>query len=443
MNNSLQNTPRQIFESYVASASNALGTVAITAEHALVDAAKALLAAFNLFEQQQSAQVVEDEVLTFEDMTRWLRIALIVADDISRLPTLQALVYRPDKHADSPLMNLYTELMYSCETARLTLSEHISEDYVVSLYEELLLQAGERRGVGPTSEIQRQAQIERRQQLSSITGSASIEKLNALIGLETVKEDVITLRNIILMQQKRGRALDIPLHVAFLGNPGTGKTVVARLYGEILYELGILPTKTLVECTRTELIGEYIGHTGPKTRTAVDRAMGGVLFLDEAHTLIPKDISRDFGYEALSELNKLMEDRRGEFVVVMAGYEDEFQRILKAEPGLSSRMTEPIHFPDYSDQDLLAILLSQIRGEGLIIDESDARTQRALLKLIRYERESKGERVFGNARGARNICKLLLRHHANILARTSPDNLDIVQFETVSSFCESRRITGS
>lgn len=230
----------------------------------------------------------------------------------------------------------------------------------------------------------------------------AMEELDGLIGLATVKQEVRRLvAHVRVTQERQRRGLrteSLSLHMAFLGRPGTGKTEVARIIGRLFYGLGLLDSGHLVETDRSGLVGEYIGHTAQKTRKRVGEAVGGVLFVDEAYALAPREGTyHDFGYEAIDTLVKEMEDRRNQLVVILAGYPAEMDRLWAGNPGLKSRVRYQITFPDYSVDELASILYSMAtaRGYRLTVDTSVA--ARAWLERVC------SDSGFANARSVRNF----------------------------------------
>ena len=240
-------------------------------------------------------------------------------------------------------------------------------------------------------------------------------ELDALVGLASVKRDIRTVGNLARAARLRradGLASgDDPVgHMVFTGNPGTGKTTVARLLGRALSAIDALPSGHLVQVTRSDLVGEFIGQTAPKTRKAFMRALGGVLFVDEAYSLAPKDAARDFGLEALATLLPLMEDHRDAVVVVFAGYTNEMTRLLDANPGLRSRISRIIDFPDFSPDEMTQIVLR------LAADRDMRVTEEARERLTRLMTNWPRDANFGNARTARNLFATVLERQANRLA---------------------------
>jgi AAA+ superfamily predicted ATPase len=252
-------------------------------------------------------------------------------------------------------------------------------------------------------------------------------ELDALVGLESVKREVRTLTNMIEVGRRRQeaglKAASVRRHLAFTGNPGTGKTTVARLYGEILASLGVLERGHLVEVSRVDLVGEHIGSTAIRTQEAFDRARGGVLFVDEAYALSPEDSGRDFGREAIDTLVKLMEDHRDAVVVIVAGYTAEMERFLTVNPGVASRFSRTISFPDYTAEELLRIVEQQAEEHEYRLAPG---TAEGLVKY--FDALPKGP-AFGNGRTARQTFESMVERHAGrvaALAGASTDDLSLL-----------------
>jgi hypothetical protein len=245
---------------------------------------------------------------------------------------------------------------------------------------------------------------------------AVLAELDGLIGLKQVKQQVRTIANLLQVfkaRRERGmKVTEMSHHMVFLGSPGTGKTTVARLLARIFAELGLLDSGHLVETDRGGLVGEYVGHTAIKTGKVVDDAMGGVLFIDEAYALAGTG-GNDFGREAIDTLLKRMEDDRGKFVVIVAGYEGEMQRFLRSNPGLESRFNETIHFADYSPSELLTIFETRAVDAGYEL--SPGARERAG-RALRTAWERREANRFGNARMARNLFEKTVAAHANRIA---------------------------
>jgi hypothetical protein len=242
-----------------------------------------------------------------------------------------------------------------------------------------------------------------------------MEQLTQLTGLELVKNDVATLVNFIKIQKVRAskgmKAPSLSYHCVFIGNPGTGKTTVARILACIYKELGILEKGHLVETDRSGLVAEYVGQTAVKTNKIIDSAIGGVLFIDEAYSLVTNS-SNDYGKEAIATLLKRMEDDRERLVVILAGYTQEMKEFIDSNPGLQSRFNRYIEFKDYSEEELLQIYLGNLKKyEYVITDGAIEKMKRVINKAIINK-----DHNFGNARWVRNIFEKTLEIQANRLA---------------------------
>ncbi|MFC7812163.1 right-handed parallel beta-helix repeat-containing protein [Streptomyces olivaceus] len=251
---------------------------------------------------------------------------------------------------------------------------------------------------------------------------AVLGELDALVGLDSVKREVRALTDMIEVGRRRQqaglKAASVKRHLVFTGSPGTGKTTVARLYGEILASLGVLDKGHLVEVSRVDLVGEHIGSTAIRTQEAFQRAHGGVLFIDEAYALSPEDAGRDFGKEAIDTLVKLMEDQRDAVVVIVAGYTAEMERFLSVNPGVASRFSRTITFGDYGPEELLRIVEQQA-------DEHEYRlapgTAGALSEY--FTALPKGP-AFGNGRTARQTFEAMVERHASRVAQLADSSTD-------------------
>jgi len=257
----------------------------------------------------------------------------------------------------------------------------------------------------------------------------TMAELDRLIGLTEIKEEVRTLANFLKVQAKRTEAglptTDLSLHMVFNGNPGTGKTTVARIVGSIFGSMGILKKGHLIETDRSGLVAEYAGQTGPKSHKKIDEALDGVLFIDEAYTLIARDSEDPYGHEAVQTLLKRMEDDRERLVVILAGYPDEMDALLRSNPGLSSRFSRQLDFVDYTPLELSSIF-------GMMCDKSQYRvcsaTRAKTIVGLSYLHANR-DRHFGNGRTSRNLFEHAIRRQANRIAEIA--ELSVEQLSTL------------
>ncbi len=275
----------------------------------------------------------------------------------------------------------------------------------------------------------------------------SLKTLRSLIGLHEVKKQIEELVALVRFYREIGKDVqrEFPLHTVFMGNPGTGKTTVARLLAQIFRALGLLEKGHLVEADRSKLVAEYLGQTAVKTNKVIDSALGGVLFIDEAYTLYGGE-QDSYGKEAIATLLKRMEDQRGEFIVIVAGYPENMRTFLEANPGLRSRFDQYFHFPDYTPEELLEIAIYMFKQEGLELDPS------ALAHLKNYflSLYSGRDKYFGNARTVRKVVEKTIKNQHLRLAKLPPHQRterllrtitasDVVEFDSETVLFASQR----
>ncbi|HET9580570.1 MAG TPA: CbbX protein [Usitatibacter sp.] len=237
-----------------------------------------------------------------------------------------------------------------------------------------------------------------------------------LVGLAPVKQRIAEIAALLAVGRARS-AMGLPgtppgLHMSFTGNPGTGKTTVAQKMAGILHRLGYVRKGHLVAVTRDDLVGQYIGHTAPKTREVLKRAMGGVLFIDEAYYLYRPENERDYGQEAVEMLLQVMENQREDLVVILAGYKDRMARFFECNPGFSSRIAHHVDFPDYTREELMRIAALMLERMGYAFDAA------ARGAFERYLERRMAQPHFANARSVRNaLDRARLRHASRVFAR--------------------------
>ncbi len=258
------------------------------------------------------------------------------------------------------------------------------------------------------------------------------EQLNELVGLEKVKK---TLHELVDYMSLRDKAKDLKLnnvnlHMVFLGNPGTGKTTVARIIVDILYHLKYIKQNKLIEVTSKDLVAEYVGQTAPKTMEVVERARGGVLFIDEAYALASKDNQNSYNAEAIATLIKAMEDYRDDLVVIFAGYTKEMRDFLDSNSGIVSRIGYTLEFDDYTEDELVAIFDGMVKKAGFVVKED---AYPVLRKIIEDNKDTKN---FGNARFIRNVYeKTIVKHASNVKDKKRKDVLRTITKDDIS--CEN------
>lgn len=255
--------------------------------------------------------------------------------------------------------------------------------------------------------------------------SSILERMNTLTGLKQAKADFVAVANYIKIQQLRKskglKSQTQAYHCVFTGNPGTGKTTLARLLADVYRELGVVQSGHLVEVDRSKLVGEYVGQTAVKTNELIDKALDGVLFIDEAYSLVQGN-QDDFGNEAIATLLKRMEDDRDRLVVILAGYNDEMKKFIDSNPGLQSRFTRYLHFDDYTAPELMEIFCKMAASNDYELD-NEARNR--LHQILQNAVDTKTKN-FGNARYVRNLFeKTIERQASRLTANQSPTENDL------------------
>ena len=255
-----------------------------------------------------------------------------------------------------------------------------------------------------------------------------LQELNSLIGLKTVKKELNNLINLVKIRRLREemglKTPDMSLHLVFSGNPGTGKTTVARLLAEIYHQLGVVSKGQFVEVDRAGLVEGYVGQTAQKTSKVCDEAMGGILFIDEAYTLTKSD-GQDFGQEAVDTLLKRMEDNRADFIVIVAGYTEEMKEFIDSNPGLKSRFNKFIEFPDYNGDEMYKIYDLMCCSQDYVLTQDASQ----FVKDYLYNMTLEGEENFANAREVRNYFERCVERQASRIVTS--DNIDANKLTTL------------
>ena len=262
-------------------------------------------------------------------------------------------------------------------------------------------------------------------------------ELNGYVGLDAIKEEVSSLINMAtvyaLRRQHGLKNADMSLHMVFSGNPGTGKTMIARLMARIYHSLDILSKGQLVEVDRSGLVAGYVGQTAGKTAKVIESAMGGVLFIDEAYTLSHGKGENDFGQEAIDTLLKAMEDHRDDLIVIVAGYDGLMQDFIKSNPGLDSRFNRFMHFDDYTAAEMLQILLQRVEKNMYTMDEEARAASESWLAAAAVD-----PAAFGNGRGVRNLFERMIAQQANRVAGIPSPTVDQLMAITVEDVAAAR-----
>lgn len=257
------------------------------------------------------------------------------------------------------------------------------------------------------------------------------EDLNSLIGLDNIKESLKELVSFMQFKNKTKDSLNIKntnLHMVFLGNPGTGKTTVSRMVSGILYNLKYIKQNKLIEVSAKDLIGQYVGQTAPKTMSVVEKALGGVLFIDEAYSLASSSSGNSFNEECVSTLIQAMENYRNDFVVIFAGYKKEMDAFLKSNSGIISRIGYTLDFKDYTIDELVLILKSMFKKSGFLVEKN------AIIKAKKIIEDFAQTENFGNARFVRNLYeKTIIKHAKNTKNTTSKKALKTITTEDLST----------
>lgn len=253
-----------------------------------------------------------------------------------------------------------------------------------------------------------------------------MKDIDSLVGMDEIKEQIQTFINLMKVQKEREKR-NMPvspasLHAVFYGPPGTGKTTIARILGRIYKALGMLESGHLIETDRAGLVAGYVGQTADKTDKLVNDAIGGVLFIDEAYSLAPEDGGKDFGQEAIDTILKRMEDNRGNFAVIVAGYPDEMRRFIESNPGLQSRFSRYFYFDHYSPEELIEIFKIFVSKSAFKLQEG---VEEKIIEIFKKAHSARNK-SFGNGRYARNLFEKVIECQANRIVSIVPMTNEIL-----------------
>ncbi|MBN1852550.1 MAG: AAA family ATPase [Pirellulales bacterium] len=374
-------------------------------------------------------------------------------EDISRLETVVLRVANIIARADgSPLPNVLTHIKHLQNQLTQNLryipidepSQHAEADKLRG--QAIAKVEHEASRVRTQCELAEEPALQESQKSREERLQEALAKLDALIGLDNIKREVHTLINFLKIQKERARAglsqTVLSLHMVFNGNPGTGKTTVARILGQIFGAMDILEKGHVIETDRSGLVAEYAGQTGPKTNKKIDEANGGVLFIDEAYSLVASEGEDPFGHEAVQTLLKRMEDSRDRVVVILAGYPDQMNALLASNPGLSSRFSRQLSFTDYTPSELCRIFDRMCRAnEYRLLAPARVKLMLGLDWLYTHR-----DRHFGNGRTVRNIFEHSIRRLADRIAEIQDltrDHLTIIEQEDIEFVGRSVLPSGS
>ena len=340
--------------------------------------------------------------------------------DTAPMPSDVFLVSRLLKSNDTALHRKFLVDIYRFASLTAKADNTVTEEEAEWLSSIMKLQDSGSREIVPSDEDDKEIDEDTSSSKSTsapkkVSATSAMKELKSLIGLESVKNEVETLSNFIKIQQTREtkglKTSSVSYHCVFTGNPGTGKTTVARILAKIYKKLGVVSKGHLVETDRAGLVAEYVGQTAVKTNKIIDSALDGVLFIDEAYSLVSKSES-DYGKEAIATLLKRMEDDRERLIVILAGYTNEMKDFINTNPGLQSRFNRYIEFPDYNEDELFQIFMRSVEQYEYTMSDEAVSGLKGYLK----EQVANKDKNFGNGRLVRNIFEKTLERQANRLA---------------------------